>query len=109
MQSNVAVSGDKVTGALKYVTGYTGFSGAVAEQSGNYLALHFSSTNANASIKVRLYGGNHPDRVVTLDEDGILISRIESTDEVLEVTAYVEGSEPTIRAYDLSGLTLATA
>lgn len=95
-----------MTGTLKYVTGYTGFSGATAEQSGNYLALHFSSTNAGATLKARLFGGDHPDRIVTLDSDGILICRITSTDEVIEVSASVDGGEPTVRAFDLSGLTL---
>lgn len=109
LQSNVAISGDVVTGTLKYVTGYTGFSGATAEQSGNYLALHFSSTDAGAVITCQMFNGDHPDRVVTLDEDGIIICRVPNNDCVLKVTATVEGTGSTIKTYSFSGLTLTPA
>ena len=64
---------DTVTGTLKYVTGYTGFSGDEEEQSGNYLVLHATHPTAD-SIKAKLHGGKHGE--VTLDSDGILITRI---------------------------------
>lgn len=68
----------KVSGTLYYVTDYTGFSGDVSEQSGNYLALHFASTIPNAVITVELVNGTLG-RPVTLDEDGIIVIRITDT------------------------------
>lgn len=110
LQSNIAVSASgAVTGTLKYVTGYTGFSGVPAEQSGNYLALHFSSTNDEAVITVQTFGGLNDGRIATLDGDGILITKVLSNDEVIKVTAAVPGGEATIKTFDLSGLTLTAA
>ena len=109
MQSNVAINGDVVTGTLKYVTGYTGFSGDPAEQKGNYLALHFSSEDEGAVITAQMFNGSHPDRIVTLDEDGILICRVPSNDCVIKVTATVEGEGSSIKVYSLAGLTLTPA
>ena len=109
MQSNINVSGDIITGTLKYVTGYTGFSGDPAEQKGNYLALHFSSEEEGAVITCQMFNGGNPDRVVTLDEDGILICRVPSNDCVIKVTATVEGEGSSIKTYSLAGLTLTHA
>ena len=73
LQENVIIKGNKIVGKLKYVTGYTGFSGDVSEQSGNYLVLHITANNSDA-IKAELINGLHGQ--VTLDSDGILITRI---------------------------------
>ena len=43
LQSGVSVGQDAIAGTLKYVTGYTGFSGDPAEQEGHYLALHIDT------------------------------------------------------------------
>lgn len=85
MQSNVAISNSTVAGTLKYVTGYTGFSADPLEQSGNYLALHFSA-NDGASISVELIGGVH-EGSKTLDDDGLAIFRITSNQQVIKVTS----------------------
>ena len=84
------------------MTGYTGFSGDVAEQSGNYIALHITEEDAD-SIVCELIGGLHGP--VTLDPDGILVARIISTDEQLKVTASKDGFSYS-RTYTLTGLTL---
>lgn len=63
LQEGVFVVDGKVFGTLKYVTGYTGFSGRADEQKGYYLALHYECEDAD-SIKVN---------GVTLDSDGIHI------------------------------------
>ena len=73
LQENVYIKDNKIYGKLKYVTGYTGFSGDVSEQSGNYLVLHITANNDEA-IKAELINGLHGQ--VTLDSDGILIVRI---------------------------------
>ena len=63
LQEGVFIVDGKVFGTLKYVTGYTGFSGRADEQEGYYLALHYECEGAD-SIKVN---------GVTLDEDGLHI------------------------------------
>ena len=73
LQENVAIEGNNIVGKLKYVTDYTGFSGDVSEQSGNYLVLHITANNDEV-IKAELINGLHGQ--VTLDDDGILITRI---------------------------------
>lgn len=100
------MSGGVISGTLKYVTGYTGFSGDSAEQEGNYLAIVCTASEGD-TITAQLTGGSHPDRVVTLDADGILIARI--TDPAAQTLIYTatgaDGSTET-RVYSLSGLTL---
>lgn len=75
MQSGVSVDNREITGTLKYVTDYTGFSGDPALQSGNYLALKFTPVDEDDVISVELLGGTtgHP---VTLDEDLNMVLRI---------------------------------
>lgn len=103
LQSSITVSSDnKITGTLKYVTGYTGFSGTVSEQSGNYIAVK-ATAEEGAVIMAEVIGGDHGE--VTLDEDGILIARIKNTSQKLRFSATTDAGTQTI-IYDLSGLTL---
>lgn len=73
LQRGVSIKDNKIVGNVKYVSDYTGFSGDVSEQSGNYLVLHITANNSSP-IKAELINGIHGQ--VTLDEDGILITRI---------------------------------
>lgn len=73
LQEKVYIEDNKIYGKLKYVTGYTGFSGDVSEQSGNYLVLHCTANNSSA-ITVEVKNGTHGPS--TLDDDGIIICRI---------------------------------
>lgn len=107
LQTDIEIDDDyKVTGTLKYVTGYTGFSGDVTLQSGNYLALDFASDVADW-IEVKLVGGTH-EEFKRLDDDGILIVRITDTaTQSLIVRSYCSETETTSEiTLDLSGLTL---
>lgn len=104
LQTNIAVGAAAITGTLKYVTGYTGFSGDVAEQSGNYLALHVTASDG-ATTTVQLIGGHHGPK--TLDADGLVVLRIESTDEVVRFVSTKDG-QATVKSYALTGVTLAT-
>ena len=110
LQENISISGTSITGTLKYVTGYTGFSGDVSEQSGNYLALHFAVAGVTgATISVELVGGT-ADWPVILDSDGLIVVRITNKNtQYLKVVAGKAGYVSVERAYDLSGLTLNTA
>ena len=93
-----------ISGSLKNVTGYTGFSGDVSEQSGHYLALKFTA-DEDAVVAVELVGGTvgHP---VTLDEDMNIVIRITDTDnQSIKVIVTEDGQTMTLN-YSLSGLEL---
>ncbi|MBR6102623.1 MAG: hypothetical protein IKP95_09355 [Ruminococcus sp.] len=105
LQSGVQVSGDSISGTLKYVTGYTGFSGDASEQSGNYLAIHCDVASApDAKIDVEVVGGHHGP--TTLDSDRIIILKIESTTQKVKVTASRNGDVTVERVFSLTSLTL---
>lgn len=104
LQTGVTISGDVISGQLKYVSGYTGFSGNSAEQEGNYLALKVETDNAEDVITVELLGGTvgHP---VTLDSDRNIVLRIANTTQKVKVV--VNGTAT--KTYELTGLELAEA
>ena len=87
LQSNILVGDGKISGVSKYVTGYTGFSGDTAEQSGNYVAL-VATAASGATIKAQIIGGLHGE--VTLDPDGILVARIVNTATAIRYTATLD-------------------
>ena len=62
-----------INGTLKYVTGYTGFSGDPEEQEGNFLALHAAAEGAT-SIGWRPLGSTADPAI--LDNDGLLVLKI---------------------------------
>lgn len=104
LQEDVEIANGAITGTLKYVTGYTGFSGDVAEQSGNYLALKVTAVEG-ATITVELKNGTlgHP---VTLDEDGMIVIRISNkTTQSVEVVA-TKDDKSEVQRLTLTGLTL---
>lgn len=84
------------------MTGYTGFSGDSAEQTGNYLALHAEAEGAD-SITVELIGGDHGP--VTLDEDGLMVLRIKNNSELVKITAY-KGTEAVYKLFAIRDLEL---
>ncbi len=98
LQSDIEISMGAISGTLKHVTEYTGFSGDPAEQSGNYLALHITN-NFDKPIVVELIGGFHGP--VTLDADGIIILRIANKEQQVKVT-----SGDLVQIYSLSDLEL---
>lgn len=103
LQEDVAIANGAITGTLKYVTGYTGFSGDVSEQSGNYLAI---KVEANAdSITVELINGTlgHP---VTLDSDGMIVIRISDTSTQSITVVATKGNVSETHNLSISGLTL---
>lgn len=106
LQSNISVGADSISGNLKYVTGYTGFSGNVSEQSGNYLAIHCDAVPTADEITVELINGTvgHP---VTLDSDGLIVIRITDVEtQYIKVVAKKDGVVFE-KTYYLGGLVLA--
>lgn len=88
---------------MKYVTGYTGYSGDVSLQSGNYLALKIDIDDG-AEVSVML-GEKGP---VDLTTDKFVVARITDLSEKLVFTATKSGST-TVKEYDLSDLILEEA
>ena len=106
LQSDMVVADDEVTGTLKHVTGYTGFSSNTSEQSGNYLALKIEAEPAEAETVVELVGGTKGP--VALDDDMNIVLLIKNKDtQSIKVTATHNGESIT-KIYGLSGLTLET-
>ena len=89
LQSDIVIEDGVISGTSKYVADYTDFSDDVSEQSGNYLALHASSDVEGATITAQLVGGvNGP---ATLDEDGIIIFRLNENATGVIFTASAPG------------------
>lgn len=104
LQDNVVVNDGAISGTLKYVTEYTGFSGDESMQSGNYLAIK-AEAFGGATITVELINGTvgHP---VTLDADGMIVLRItDIATQSVEVIA-TKGNVSEKATYTLTGLTL---
>ena len=99
LQENIRVWNDQITGHLKYVTGYTGFSGNPDEQKGNYIALHASVTNVeDATIKIN---------GTTLDEDGLIVLIVNKAFPKVIVEVTKEGYRPVRKQYTMNSITLA--
>lgn len=93
LQSNISTNSGEVIGTLHYVTGYTGFSGKVSEQSGHYLALK-ATAMAGTVITATLVGGSG--KIVTLDEDGMIVFRITATTQKVQFMATKDGETYTM-------------
>lgn len=104
LQENVVVGTDAISGILKHVTGYTGFSSKTDEQSGNYLALHAAVPGvSDAKITVTLT------KPSVLDEDGTIVLLVKNNAQTVTVKAEKEGLDTVTKVFALSGLTLQTA
>ena len=109
LQTGITIDDEgKFDGVLKYVTGYTGFSGDPELQSGNYLAVKFSDIDPNAtSVKVGLVpsaiGMDLVEIINDPDKNGVF--RVTSLDQKLKVVS-TDGTATREQLYDLSSLTL---
>ena len=101
LQEDIAVKGSRITGSLNYVTGYTGFSGDVAEQEGNFLCVYLPLQDG-ITATCELVGGTSGEKAL---DDGIMVLRITSNNELLKIKATKNGSTQT-RVYSLAQLTL---
>ena len=109
MQSDVVVSGTAISGTLKYVDGYTGFSSDESLQSGNFLAVKFSDIDENAtSLKVGIQPSSiGADLVEAIDDpDGNAVFRVTDKDAQKVVVKISDGTHTKTQTYSLTGLTL---
>ena len=99
LQEDISVNVRNITGTLKYVTDYTGFSGDPNLQNGNYIALKVDCPIDDATITVKLKN------TTTLDADRIIVLYVaEDSPDTITVTATADGYTTTIQTYDISGL-----
>lgn len=103
--TGITVNDGAITGTLKHVTGYTGFSGDVTEQSGNYLALYASSVGAD-SLTCEFLGGISGLGEQTLDDGYIILRVTNKYTQSVRIRAYKDGVVANERVYGLAGLTL---
>ena len=104
LQSGVVIGSTGITGSLKYIDDYTGFSSKPDEQSGNYLAIHAEDSKAD-SITAELVGGTKGP--VTLDSDGLIVFRIANKNtQSIQIKSYKDGAVKDVKNYSLTGLTL---
>lgn len=102
LQSGVSITNGVARGTLAYVTGYTGFSGNVEEQSGNYIALKVTGAPEDAVVTYQKVGGSA--EPVTLDADRNIVIRVVDHNAVLRFTVSKDGHD-TVRDVDVSHLT----
>lgn len=101
LQSSIEIGDDAITGTLKYVDDYTGFSGDTSLQTGNFIVIHAEVPDVEGvTISVKV---TNP---VTLDEDGIAVLRIaDKSTQTITVVASKEGYDSVTKVYSLTGLT----
>ena len=106
LQSNVEINegSRQILGTLRYVTGYTGYSGDPDLQSGNYLALDFAATPADSVITVEVIGGASEGNPITVD-DGYCVFRVADRKQKIKVVS-TNGDNVIERTYGLGSLKL---
>lgn len=109
LQSDVVVGPRAITGKLKYVDDYTGFSGDPAEQVGHYLVVHASCPDVSDYAITIKHSGKAGSKTLDLS-DGILILRVDEKyvqdQVVLTFTASKTGYPDFSRSFSLAELTL---
>lgn len=100
-QENVRLSGTFISGTLKYVDDYSGFSSDTSLRSGNYIVIH-ATVPGNDDVTITVKVTN----TVTLDDDGIAVLRIaDKSSQTITVVASKDGYESVTRVFKLDRLT----
>ena len=92
------------------MTGYTGFSSKVDEQSGNYIALDIAPKSGfPESLTVEVKGGTHgPSKLLQSDHQAQAVLKIKDTNkQSILIKATNKGATET-KEYLLTGVTLKT-
>lgn len=106
LQYGITMKGNVISGTLKQVTDYTGFSSEEEDQEGHYLAMKYEPTPSDSSVYVELVNGTVGER--KLDEDHIMILKIaDPKEQSIKVRVVNDDSdEETTSNYSISGLVL---
>ena len=108
LQSNLVISGDQITGTLKYISDGTDWDSGTwgsDENTGNYMFVKATGVPEGAVATIEVYGGAHGP--TTLDSDMNVIVRITDKDnQKVILTVHYDGVTET-KIYGLKGLTLA--
>lgn len=112
LQTGVSVSGGKITGTLKFVSGGFGETGPLAGD-GNFLALKFTDSNSADSIKVGLRpsaGTGLVELVGDPDQNGVfkVAGELDGVQQVFVVRT-TKGSLVKEQVFDISELVLQTS
>lgn len=111
LQTDVTVTGDKITGSLKYIEGGLADSGPLAG-SGHFLALKWSNlASGTNSLKVGLVpsASGMPLQECFDDNDRNGVFKITDVNQVFEIVQADAAGHKNIQFYDLTGLTLEPA
>ena len=105
MQSGITVSGNAITGTLKYIS-----SGAIAQDwgPGNFLCLKFADADLTKTVKVGL-NPSAGSGLVALDEDKNGVFKVTDKNAQKFVVLQQDGAAHKLQEFDLSGLTLETS
>lgn len=102
LQERITVEDGKITGVLKYVADFTGFSDKSYEQVGNFLALDVQTNVGSADITVELLGGTAP--VCKKDKKGVWVMRVTNPKSQSVRISAIEGRDSKTDIYSLSEL-----
>ena len=108
LQSNIVVNDNTMTisGTLKHVTGYTGFSSKVDEQSGNYIALNVDPASGfPETMTVEVKNGTAGPKNITASDHKVVLKIKDAATQGIIIKATNKGAEVT-KEYKLTGLTL---
>lgn len=110
MQTNLAVSGDKITGTLKNISdGSVWDSGTWGsdESTGHFMFVKATGVPEGSVATIEVYGGAHGP--TTLDSDLNCVVRITDKDTQKLILTVVKSGVKETKVYSLKGLTLAAS
>ena len=100
LQTGVSIADTRVSGTLNYVDNFEKFNEAdIEEQKGNFLAIKVKEATEGKIVTAKISGTGTKGKSVTLDSDGILISRISDNDN--KITLSIEDKEKILILEDL--------
>lgn len=104
LQEDVELNGNKITGTLLRVEDYTGFSGDLEEQKGNYIAIHCSVPGVEgATINFISRSGK---KWLVDPSDGLIILRMTTQPKKFKFEISKSGVPTVEKVFDASGLVL---
>lgn len=106
MQTGITVTGNAITGTLKYIS-----SGAIAQDwgAGNFLCLKFPDADIeNLTVKVGL-NPSQGSGLVALDADKNGVFKVTDKNTQKFVVLQQDGVKTKLQEFDLSGLTIETS